>query len=74
LAENVYLKEPANDWSPEKLFDRRWALTLLEVALKDIEAEYVEAGKAEMFPRAPAIHRGGRRAWGLRSRCSVFEV
>jgi len=49
LAENLYLKEPADDWSPEKLFDRRWALTLLEGALKDLEAEYAEAGKADLF-------------------------
>ena len=49
VAENLYLNEPADALSPEKLFDRRWALTLLEEAMKDVEAEYVRAGKAELF-------------------------
>jgi RNA polymerase sigma-70 factor (ECF subfamily) len=49
LAESLYLKEPADDWSPEKLFDRRWALTLLEGALKDLETEYARADKANLF-------------------------
>ena len=49
VAENLYLNEPADALSPEKLFDRRWALTLLEGALKDLEAEYTQAGKAELF-------------------------
>ena len=49
VAENLYLKEPADDGSPEKLFDRRWALTLLEGAMKDLEAEYTQAGKADLF-------------------------
>ena len=49
LAENLYLKEPADGQSPEKLFDRRWALTLLEAAMKDLEAEYARADRAELF-------------------------
>jgi RNA polymerase sigma-70 factor (ECF subfamily) len=49
LAENLYLQEPADSQSPEKLFDRRWALTLLEAAMKDLEAEYARADRAELF-------------------------
>ena len=49
VAESLYLNEPADDLSPEKLFDRRWALTVLEGAMKDLEAEYVRAGKEELF-------------------------
>src|SRR5687767_4810067 len=49
VAEGLYLREPGDDSSPEKLFDRRWAVTLLETAMKDLEAEYARAGKAELF-------------------------
>ena len=49
FAENLYLKEPSDDWSPEKLFDRRWALTLLESAMTDLMAEYGRAGKEALF-------------------------
>lgn len=49
LAENSYLKEPADNWSPERRFDRQWAFMVLDGALKDLEAEYVQAGKAQMF-------------------------
>jgi len=47
-AENLYLREPG-DLSPEKLFDRGWALTLLEGTMKDLEAEYAQGGKANVF-------------------------
>jgi RNA polymerase sigma-70 factor (ECF subfamily) len=49
LAENLYLKESADGQSPEKLFDRRWALTLLEAAMKDLEAEYTRADRVQLF-------------------------
>jgi RNA polymerase sigma-70 factor (ECF subfamily) len=32
--------EPADTFTPERLFDRRWALTLIDQALEQLEAEY----------------------------------
>jgi RNA polymerase sigma factor (sigma-70 family) len=49
VAENLYLKEPADESNPEKVYDRRWALTLLEAAMKDLEEEYARAGKEKVF-------------------------
>ncbi len=37
--------------SPERLFDRAWALTLLESALARLRREYAESGKAAHFDR-----------------------
>ncbi len=48
-AETRYGVEPADDVTPERSFERRWALTLLEEVLKRLQAEYEAEGKAELF-------------------------
>ncbi|MDP0490208.1 MAG: sigma-70 family RNA polymerase sigma factor [Verrucomicrobiota bacterium JB023] len=35
--------------SPERLFERRWALAVLEAAMQRLQAEYVEKGKEEIY-------------------------
>ena len=47
--ESRYLAEPVDDLSPEKAYERQWALTLIEQAVKRLEAEYSSAGKAALF-------------------------
>ena len=48
-AEERYRLEPADPSDPAKLFERRWATTLLERALAELEREYQERGQGEMF-------------------------
>ena len=48
-AENRYLAEPADQPDPEKLFDRRWAFTLLDHAATHLREEYDSAGKGALF-------------------------
>ncbi len=48
-AEQRYATELAVELNPEKLFDRRWALTVLNNALTRLEAEFSAAGKADQF-------------------------
>ena len=48
-AEGQYTLEPAHDLTPDKLFDRSWALELLNAAMKRLETRYDEAGKAQEF-------------------------
>lgn len=48
-AESRYSQEPATTTTPEDLFEREWALTLLEEVLSALRAEYEEAGKAGLF-------------------------
>jgi len=48
-AEGRYQLEPRDDLTPEKLFDRRWALTLLERVLAHVRADQMSAGKTELF-------------------------
>ena len=48
-AEERYQSEPADPITPEKVYDRRWALTLLEQALARLGEELSAAGKHEVF-------------------------
>ena len=41
--------EPANPVSPDRLYERRWALTLMEQVLRRLKDEYSTAGNAELF-------------------------
>ncbi len=48
-AEQRYAAEPRDDLSPDRLFQRRWALTILDHALTLLGAEYGAQGKADTF-------------------------
>jgi len=43
--------EPADTFSAERIYERRWALTLLEQALGRLEEEYRVAGSAPLFEK-----------------------
>jgi DNA-directed RNA polymerase specialized sigma24 family protein len=48
-AEQRYSLEPVSDLTPEKIYERRWALTLLEQALARLQEEMALAGKTRQF-------------------------
>jgi len=48
-AEQRYALEPADQFSADKLFERRWALTLLDQVVNRLRDEQAEAGKLEQF-------------------------
>ena len=48
-AEDRYRREPEDNATPERLFERRWALTLLDQVLTRLSKEYEAAGKRAMF-------------------------
>lgn len=48
-AEEDYAREPADHLTPEALYHRRWALTLLERTVLDLQASYREQGKGDLF-------------------------
>jgi RNA polymerase sigma-70 factor (ECF subfamily) len=48
-AEQRYQLEPVDGWTPEKLFDRRWALEVLQQALHQVRDEHQQKGKLELF-------------------------
>ena len=48
-AERRYHDEPADPLSADKIFERRWALTLIEKTMSRLRTEYAAAGKAADF-------------------------
>src|ERR1035438_5489491 len=50
-AEDRYRLEPVDAMDAEKLYERRWALTVLEQARQRLKAEYDQAGKSRSEER-----------------------
>jgi RNA polymerase sigma-70 factor (ECF subfamily) len=48
-AEGRYGREPAHGLTAERLFERQWAVTLLDQVLERLEAEMTAAGKSRQF-------------------------
>jgi RNA polymerase sigma-70 factor (ECF subfamily) len=49
LAERLYRNEPAPKMPADKMFEQRWAMTLLEQTMNRLRAEFESAGKAAEF-------------------------
>ena len=58
-AEELYQHEPAEGLTPEKMFERRWALTLIEQVLSRLRQEYEASGKIELFRQLEGCLTGG---------------
>jgi len=58
-AEAQYALEPTHDLSPEKLFDKSWALALLEQTVVRLEEELADMGRKNLFESLKA-YLGGR--------------
>ncbi len=48
-ADSRYSHEPADPQAAERHFEREWAVTLLDRALAELKAEYVESGRGALF-------------------------
>jgi RNA polymerase sigma-70 factor (ECF subfamily) len=48
-AENRYLLEPAHELTAERIFDRRWATTLLQQAMSRLREECMANQKGDLF-------------------------
>jgi DNA-directed RNA polymerase specialized sigma24 family protein len=60
LAERLYSDSGAHSLSPEQLFDKRWALTLIESALARIEQEYHDTNRVKEFTSLKPCLTAGR--------------
>ena len=57
-AENRYLLEPAHELTAEKIFDRRWATTLLDQAMSRLREECVANHKGDLFGKVESFLSG----------------
>ena len=67
-AEEHYQSEPADPVTPEKVYERRWALTLLEQVLARLSREQLVAGKGQVFAQLKDY------LWGEGSGAGYAEV
>jgi RNA polymerase sigma-70 factor (ECF subfamily) len=51
---------PSNRLSPDKSYDRQWALTVLDNVVDELEERYRERGKAQLFQALRPALSGGR--------------
>lgn len=73
-AERRYRHEPAHEWTPERAYERSWALTILKHVERRLASELDGEGKAEMYRRLgpaalgrrpPRPHRETAHALGI---------
>ena len=60
-AENRYQHEPQNDLTPERLFDQKWAASLLDQVMQSLRVEYITLGKGALFDVLRGVIWGGNR-------------
>jgi RNA polymerase sigma-70 factor (ECF subfamily) len=61
-AERHYAQEAVEDLTPEKLFERSWALNVLEQAMDRLEAEWEKGGKTAQFDALKAYLTPGKES------------
>jgi RNA polymerase sigma-70 factor (ECF subfamily) len=49
--EDRYQREPAHDETPERIFEQRWALSVLDRVVERLRDEFVQHGRPEHFER-----------------------
>lgn len=50
-AEGRFLREPSHDRTPDRLFERDWALALIARVFDRLEQHYADTGRSEVFRR-----------------------
>ncbi len=58
-AETRYSLDPADQRTPEAVFERRWAFAVLERTMTEVRREYVTGGKSEIFEAFQSFLPGG---------------
>lgn len=48
-ADDRYAGQPADDLTPEKIFERNWAMSILEQTLEAVAQQYAQSGKHDVF-------------------------
>jgi RNA polymerase sigma factor (sigma-70 family) len=54
-AESRYQLEPSHDMTPERHFERQWAMTLLDQVLDTLRDEYHAEGKGDLFDELKVV-------------------
>jgi len=60
--EERYQREPVDDETPERIFERRWALAVLDRVVEKLRNEFVQHGRPEHFERLKVFLLGKAEA------------
>ena len=60
--EERYQREPSHNETPERIFERRWALSVLDRVVEKLRGEFVQHGRAEHFERLKVFLLGQSEA------------
>jgi len=61
-AEARYASEPVDQMTPDRIFERRWALAVLEQVLNRLRQEYTQRGQGPIFAALEQVLVGGQDA------------
>ena len=64
MGESRYQLEPSHDLTPERHFERQWAVTLLDQVLAALRDEYHAEGKGDLFEELKTVLTGQPGAYG----------
>jgi RNA polymerase sigma-70 factor (ECF subfamily) len=67
-AEHRYAGELATTMTPERAYEKRWAMTLLEQVLADLQREYARAGNERVFEQLSDL------LWGKDASISYAQI
>jgi len=73
-ADELYRAEPADNATPDKLFEKRWALSVVETALGKLRAEFVASEKPELFDVLKPALSGEKLARGYAEVAADFGL
>ncbi|MDH3283171.1 MAG: sigma-70 family RNA polymerase sigma factor [Acidobacteriota bacterium] len=67
VGEQRYLLEPVETATPERIYERRWALTILERVLSAVRRDYAETGRSALFDALSPVLVGASPAPSYRA-------
>ena len=56
--EEMYAREPSHDETPERIYERRWARTLLDRTIEKLRAVFAQHGRPEHFEKLKGCLQG----------------
>ncbi|MCZ6792888.1 MAG: sigma-70 family RNA polymerase sigma factor [Planctomycetota bacterium] len=73
-AEDQYSLEPTHELTPERIYERRWALTLLEQSLSKLRQDFTRSGKSDLFDRLKVFLGGEGQKVSYRDVAEKFAM